>query len=394
MLRKAALVLVYQLHCSALIQGRMCNRGSGVPFMSIGFMRLLLIPLCLFPFQLVSKLPIDQFLGSGWSLLCYILFVSFFAAPFIYLQFVEGASLQKGMLQNFSDFFPIANVGGISAIVCNFVRLILNGVYFTLCISFIIFSLYHCDGRHCVSSHYMWGSCKDEWSEGDCRDDVEIIYSGPAAEEKFLVKIFPLSLVIFSVHVYLVAQACVIVLFQSAVPLQRAGRIDIHQPVTWSIDIARLFLFSSNYVLMRPDTMNPPLGFPKWFDMDSFVICVQFLSWLLIFLMTFEEARIFIFVLCFLSPITVLLLVAVVVTFGLDYANSTGQLRNFLTRFYTGFSTRIPVEQYARDQFQIQPLFWGFLVTFVHLSQSSNLWNGVFPILGRWAGGVSTKRHT
>ncbi|KAF6779800.1 hypothetical protein AHF37_00668, partial [Paragonimus kellicotti] len=63
-------------------------------------------------------------------------------------------------------------------------------------------------------------------------------------------------------------------------------------------------------------------------------------------------------VLCFLSPITVLLLVAVVVTFGLDYANSTGQLRNFLTRFYTGFSTRIPVEQYARDQFQIQPLFW------------------------------------
>ncbi|KAF5397691.1 hypothetical protein PHET_09152 [Paragonimus heterotremus] len=145
---------------------------------------------------------------------------------------------------------------------------------------------------------------------------------------------------------------------------------------------------------MRPETMNPPLGFPKWFDMDSFVICVQFLSWLLIFLMTFEEARIFTFVLCFLSPITVLLLVAVVVTFGLDYANSTGQLRNFLTRFYTGFSTRIPVEQYARDQFQIQPLFWGFLVTFVHLSQSSNLWNGVFPILGRWAGGVSTKRHT
>ncbi|KAF5394206.1 hypothetical protein PHET_12040 [Paragonimus heterotremus] len=165
----------------------MCDRGPLVPFVSIGFVRLLLIPLCLFPFQLVSKLPMDQYLGSGWSLLCYVLFISIFAAPFIYLQFIEGASLQKGMLQNFSDFSPIANVGGISAIVCNLVRLILNGVYLTLCISFIIFSLYHCDGRHCVSSHYMWGSCQDEWSEGDCRDGVEIIYSGPTAEEKFLV---------------------------------------------------------------------------------------------------------------------------------------------------------------------------------------------------------------
>ncbi|CAI2738192.1 unnamed protein product, partial [Dicrocoelium dendriticum] len=35
----------------------------------------------------------------------------------------------------------------------------------------------------------------------------------------------------------------------------------------------------------------------------------------------------------------------------------------------------------------------GVLTTFVALTQSLGLWNGVFPILGTWAGGHGVRKH-
>ncbi|OON13479.1 hypothetical protein X801_10752 [Opisthorchis viverrini] len=59
-----------------------------------------------------------------------------------------------------------------------------------------------------------------------------------------------------------------------------------------------------------------------------------------------------------LSPLTIFLLLGIVIQVGAEYADSRGQLGGFMSQFFSNFATRIPVQQYARDKFEIKPLIW------------------------------------
>ncbi|CAI2738742.1 unnamed protein product, partial [Dicrocoelium dendriticum] len=102
-----------------------------------------------------------------WTIITFIFFGVLFAGPVCYLQILQGARSKSAVLLNCKSNFPLLSVGGISSITANIFRGILNGVYITYALSFILFSLYNCDGKICVGSHYIWGSCHNEWSEGN-----------------------------------------------------------------------------------------------------------------------------------------------------------------------------------------------------------------------------------
>ncbi|CAL8074128.1 unnamed protein product [Calicophoron daubneyi] len=226
-------------------------------------------------------------------------------------------------------------VAGISALMTNLIKLVLGAAFMTYCLAYVIFTFYHCDGKHCVGSPYIWGSCQDSWSEGDCREGYKKVHLSPLAEEKFLL----------------------------------------------------------NYVMARTESASSPYGFPVWFSVPSLIIAPYFAVWLLLLVITFTGYKTFGMALYVLSPAAFSLLLSVVVTVGIKYANAENQLNDFASRFYTRFATHIPVDQSAWDKFQIQPLVWGCLATFVHLSQSFNLWTGVFPLIGKWGGGQRIRRH-
>ncbi|VDP80933.1 unnamed protein product [Echinostoma caproni] len=90
---------------------------------------------------------------------------------------------------------------------------------------------------------------------------------------------------------------------------------------------------------------------------------------------------------------TAVLLLVTVIVVGANYANAANQLRLYANRFYATFATIVPVDRYARDQFEVRPLIWGWLSSFVHLSQALNLWTGVFPLLGKWSGPHGRRTH-
>ncbi|TGZ61248.1 hypothetical protein CRM22_008093 [Opisthorchis felineus] len=297
--------------------------------------KLFLCGSCFLNFALFCKLPIDFYLGSGWSLVCYFLFLFIFAGPTFYIQFLEGTQLHCGLVRIFRCYTPWSNVGAVGYVFVNLIQSVLDSVHLTYCISYILFALYHCDGRQCVSSSYMWSSCNDVWAEGDCREGYELVYSGPLAEEKFLL----------------------------------------------------------NYVLMRTSSAVPLYGFPSWFQLSGLVLCPYFVAWLLICLLVLFGRKGFGLMLYILSPLTIFLLLGVVIQVGAEYADSRGQLGGFISQFFANFATLIPVQQYARDKFEIKPLIWGLLMTFVHLSRVANLWTGVLPMLGKFANGDGKRKH-
>ncbi|VDP63148.1 unnamed protein product [Schistosoma curassoni] len=94
-----------------------------------------------------------------------------------------------------------------------------------------------------------------------------------------------------------------------------------------------------------------------------------------------------------LSPLAVCLLSGVLITLRLKYANSTNQLSDYYTKFYRLFFTSVPNNPDGVDTYHVQPLVWGFLSTFVHLTQSYNLWNGLYPTIGKLASGGRKMRH-
>ncbi|TPP58104.1 hypothetical protein FGIG_05790 [Fasciola gigantica] len=198
----------------------------------------------------------------------------------------------------------------------------------TYSLAYIFFTYYHCDGRHCVGSLYIWGSCRDSWSEGYCFEGYELVNMGPTAEEKFL----------------------------------------------------------TNYVLERSDGILPLYGFPSWFLTSACVVPSYLIAWFLVFVIAISGHRSFGLILYGLAPMATILLTITVIAVGVNYANAANQLDLYANRFYATFSTIVPVDRSARDQFEVRPLIWGWLSSFVHLSQALNLWTGIFPMLGKWSG--------
>ncbi|GAA56727.1 hypothetical protein CLF_111418, partial [Clonorchis sinensis] len=109
---------------------------------------------------------------------------------------------------------------------------------------------------------------------------------------------------------------------------------------------------------MRTSSAVPLYGFPSWFQLSGLVLCPYFIAWLLISLLVLFGRKGFGLMLYILSPLTIFLLLGVVVQVGAEYADSRGQLGGFMSQFFANFATRIPVQQYARDKFEIKPLTW------------------------------------
>lgn len=69
----------------------------------------------------------------------------------------------------FCAVWPLPHiVAGIACICTNLIKLIVGVCLMTYSLAYVFFTYYHCDGRHCVGSLYIWGSCRDSWSEGYC----------------------------------------------------------------------------------------------------------------------------------------------------------------------------------------------------------------------------------
>ncbi|CAH8584983.1 unnamed protein product [Heterobilharzia americana] len=148
-----------------------------------------------------------------------------------------------------------------------------------------------------------------------------------------------------------------------------------------------------NFLLMRSDSILSGLEFPSWFNNRGLISIPYITAFILIFLITIGGPKVFGLLLYVLSPLAVCLLTGVLITLRIMYANSTNQLNDYYTKFYGMFFAMIPNNPDGVDTFQVQPLVWGFLSTFVHLSQSYNLWNGVYPIVGKLIAGGRKMRH-
>ncbi|CAH8853961.1 unnamed protein product [Trichobilharzia szidati] len=144
---------------------------------------------------------------------------------------------------------------------------------------------------------------------------------------------------------------------------------------------------------MRSDDILTGPEFPSWFNNRGLIAIPYIAAFTLIFLMTIGGSKVFGLLLYILSPLAVCLLTGVLITVGVNYADSTNQLRDYTNKFYRMFFAMIPINPDGVDTYEVQPLVWGFLSTFVHLSQSNNLWNGVYPVLGKLIGGGSKMRH-
>ncbi|THD24666.1 hypothetical protein D915_004704 [Fasciola hepatica] len=144
--------------------------------------------------------------------------------------------------------------------------------------------------------------------------------------------------------------------------------------------------FLTNYVLERSDGILPLYGFPSWFLTSACVIPSYLIAWFLVFVIAISGHRSFGLILYGLAPMATILLTITVIAVGVNYANAANQLDLYANRFYATFSTIVPVDRSARDQFEVRPLIWGWLSSFVHLSQALNLWTGIFPMLGKWSG--------
>ncbi|CAH8521989.1 unnamed protein product [Schistosoma turkestanicum] len=261
--------------------------------------------------------------------------IPWFRCPIAYLQFRIFSRCREGVFVLFDRYVPISNIFSLFIVTANLIKFII-GVYF-IAISFVylFFTFYNCDGRNCIGGTYVWGSCSDSWSEGDCKDNYKIVHAGPVPEEKFML----------------------------------------------------------NFILMRSDSILSGWEITPWFSIRGLILIPYLAAFILIFLMTIGGSKVFGMLLYILSPLAVCLLSGVLITIRVQYANSTNQLSDYYTKFYQMFFTSIPNNPDGVDTFQVQPLVWGFLSTFVHLSQSYNLWNGVYPTIGKLINGGRKTRH-
>ncbi|KAA0197069.1 hypothetical protein FBUS_09592 [Fasciolopsis buskii] len=194
-----------------------------------------LIAPCLLPIVFFSGYVLDSYLGSGWTLICGLLFTLLFASPFCYVQFRTGSTEGAGMLNIFSEHFPLGNVAGIACICTNLIKLIVGVCLMTYSLAYVFFTYYHCDGRHCVGSLYIWGSCRDSWSEGYC--------------------------------------------------------LEYGCAMNWSCPL--LEVTNWNYVLERSDGIIPLNGFPSWFLTTACVVPSYLIAWFLVFAITIPGHRSF-----------------------------------------------------------------------------------------------------
>ncbi|KAL3311685.1 hypothetical protein Ciccas_009735 [Cichlidogyrus casuarinus] len=286
--------------------------------------QIMMAAACFLPMTAFSKLPLDFFFGSGWSLMTYIAFMLIIAFPTIYVQFRFGARYKRGLLCILEKYSPWTLCFTIGTVILNLLHLILGSVWIAYAISYVFFTFFHCDGKYCTGASFMWGSCSDRWSEGDCKEFVEIL---------------------------------------------------------------------SNFILMRETTLTRFGGFANWFDLSSLPILPYLFGWFLVLLLAVGGARVFGLLLLAFGPICIALLAIVTAFIGIEYANSEKFLTDYANRFYLTFSAHKPTPDTGYDLYKFQPLIWGFLSTFVHLSQAMRLWNGVYPVLGRWIGEGRFRRH-
>lgn len=72
-------------------------------------MQTSLLSSCFVSMTMFSKYPLDQYLGSGWSCLCFIMFHTIYSFPVIYLQFRLFSRSPEGILVLFDRYVPIFN---------------------------------------------------------------------------------------------------------------------------------------------------------------------------------------------------------------------------------------------------------------------------------------------
>ncbi|CAH8577960.1 unnamed protein product [Schistosoma guineensis] len=298
-------------------------------------MQTSLLSSCFVSMTMFSKYPLDQYLGSGWSCLCFIMFHTIYSFPVIYLQFRLFSRSPEGILVLFDRYVPIFNIFSVIVILANFIKFIIGAYFLAISFGYLFFTFYNCDGRNCIGGTYIWGSCSDSWSEGDCKDNYRIVHAGPVPEEKFIL----------------------------------------------------------NFILMRSDNILSGWEITSWFTIRGLILIPYLGAFISIFLITIGGPRVFGMLLYILSPLAVCLLSGVLITLRLKYANSTNQLSDYYTKFYRLFFTSVPNNPDGVDTYHVQPLVWGFLSTFVHLTQSYNLWNGVYPTIGKLVSGGRKMRH-
>ncbi|KAK4470776.1 hypothetical protein MN116_006298 [Schistosoma mekongi] len=279
-----------------------------------------------------SKYPLDQYLGSGWAFLSFIIFQIIYNTPITYLQFRVFGYFRESLLVLFDRYIPISN---IIVIIINLMKFVIGTYFLSISFGYLFFTFYNCDGRNCIGGTFVWGSCSDSWSEGDCKDNYKTVHEGPIPEEKFVL----------------------------------------------------------NFLLERSDSILSGWEITSWFTIRGLILIPYIAAFTCIFLITIGGPKVFGILLYVLSPLAICLISGVLITIRVKYANSTNQLSDYYTKFYRMFFTMIPYNPDGVDTYHVQPLVWGFLSTFVHLSQSYNLWNGVYPTVGRLMNGGRKMRH-
>ncbi|KAH8872136.1 sodium-dependent dopamine transporter-like [Schistosoma japonicum] len=232
-------------------------------------MQAFLLSSCFISMTMFSKYPLDQYLGSGWAFLSFIIFHAIYNTPITYLQFRVFGHFRESILVLFDRYIPISN---IIVILINLIKFIIGTYFLSISFGYLFFTFYNCDGRNCIGGTFVWGSCSDSWSEGDCKDNYKIVHEGPIPEEKFVL----------------------------------------------------------NFLLMRSDSILSGWEITSWFTIRGLILIPYLAAFTCIFLITIGGPKVF----------------------GI-----------------------------------------GFLSTFVHLSQSYNLWNGVYPTVGRLMNGGKKMRH-
>ncbi|PAA56046.1 hypothetical protein BOX15_Mlig011429g3, partial [Macrostomum lignano] len=288
--------------------------------------QLILAVFCTMSLTAFVKIQECFYFGSGWALTGFILFILLIGWPILYVQIRLGNQYQRGILALFEKFFPLSFGFGIAMIIRNIFSIIYVSSIMTHCLSYIFFSVYPCDSRHCVGATFMWGSCHDAWNRKiECREMLQRTQQGPTAEEGF--------------YLYF--------------------NMDVSDDISdhW---------------------------FPRWFQLDGLNIVPHLLNWTVILLTVLWGPRAFGWLLYGLAPLSLGLLLlpfGFVATSGPAYTEEMGKIWQ---RFYQNFAATIPLDKLNWDQYRFEPLLWGLLSTCVHLASSLHLWHGVWPSVGSW----------